>query len=44
VFFTVEAAGSAQVALYAALALFALSIATAAASLSWMRRGMPGDL
>ena len=38
VFFTVEAAGSAQTALFASLALFALSIATAAAFLSWMRR------
>jgi MFS family permease len=38
VFFTIEALGSAQTALFAALALFALSIATAAAFLSWMRR------
>jgi MFS family permease len=38
VFFTIEAAGSAQTALFASLALFALSIATAAAFLSWMGR------
>jgi predicted MFS family arabinose efflux permease len=38
VFFTIEAAGSPRTALYVALALFALSIATSAASLSWMRR------
>jgi hypothetical protein len=38
VFFTVEAVRSAVPALFAALALFALSIATCAAFLGWMRR------
>lgn len=38
VFFAMEAAGSAQQALVAASALFALSIVTCAAFLSWMRR------
>jgi MFS family permease len=38
VFFSVEASQSAVPALFAALALFALSIATCAAFLTWMRR------
>jgi EmrB/QacA subfamily drug resistance transporter len=38
VFFSVEAIRSAVLALFAALALFALSIATCAAFLAWMRR------
>jgi EmrB/QacA subfamily drug resistance transporter len=38
VFFTVEAEGMARLALYAACALFALSIVICAAFLSWMRR------
>jgi hypothetical protein len=38
VFFAVEAAESARLALFAASALFALSIVTSAAFLSWMRR------
>jgi MFS family permease len=38
VFFAIEAAGSARLALLAAAALFALSIATCAAFLTWMRR------
>jgi MFS family permease len=38
VFFAIEAAGSARQALVAASALFALSIVTCAAFLSWMRR------
>ncbi|MEO6843366.1 MAG: MFS transporter [Bradyrhizobium sp.] len=38
VFFSVEAISSAVPALFAALALFALSIATSAALLAWMRR------
>ena len=38
VFFAMEAAGSARQALVAASALFALSIVTCAAFLSWMRR------
>jgi hypothetical protein len=37
-FFAIEAAASARLALFAALALFALSIMTSAAFLSWMRR------
>jgi hypothetical protein len=37
-FFAIEAAWSARLALYAALALFSLSILTSAAFLSWMRR------
>jgi predicted MFS family arabinose efflux permease len=37
VFFAIEAAGSARSALFAALALFALSIIASAAFLSWMR-------
>jgi MFS family permease len=38
VFFALEAAGSARLALLAAAALFTLSIATCAAFLTWMRR------
>jgi predicted MFS family arabinose efflux permease len=38
VFFAIEAAGSARFAVLAACALFALSIMTSAAFLSWMRR------
>ena len=38
VFFAIEAAYSARLALFAASALFALSIVTSAAFLSWMRR------
>jgi len=38
VFFAIEAAVSARLALFAALALFALSILASAAFLSWMRR------
>ena len=38
VFFTIEAAHSAQLALFAACALFALSIGICAVFLSWMRR------
>ena len=38
VFFAVEALHSAQIALFTAIALFALSIVTSAALLSWMRR------
>jgi MFS family permease len=38
VFFAIEAAYSARLALFAASALFALSIVTSAALLSWMRR------
>ncbi len=38
VFFTIEAARSARLALFVASALFALSIVTSAAFLSWMRR------
>jgi len=38
VFFTIEAARSARLALFVASALFALSIMTSAAFLSWMRR------
>jgi MFS family permease len=38
VFFAIEAAGSARLALLAAVALFTLSIATCAAFLTWMRR------
>jgi predicted MFS family arabinose efflux permease len=38
VFFSIEAAGSARPALFAATALFALSIAACAAFLGWMRR------
>jgi hypothetical protein len=38
VFFAIEAAGSARLALLAAAALFTLSIATCAAFLTWMRR------
>ena len=38
VFFAIEAACSARLALFAASALFALSIVTSAAFLSWMRR------
>jgi EmrB/QacA subfamily drug resistance transporter len=38
VFFAIEAAASAQLALYAACALFTLSIMICAAFLSWMRR------
>jgi uncharacterized membrane protein len=37
-FFAIEAAYSARLALFAAAALFALSIAACAAFLSWMRR------
>jgi hypothetical protein len=37
-FFAIEAAAAARLALFAALALFALSIMTSAAFLSWMRR------
>ena len=38
VFFAIEAAYSARLALFAASALFALSIVTSAVFLSWMRR------
>jgi predicted MFS family arabinose efflux permease len=38
VFFAIEAGGSARLALFAACALFALSIMICAAFLSWMRR------
>jgi hypothetical protein len=38
VFFAIEAAQSAELALLVALTLFALSIAACAAFLSWMRR------
>ena len=38
VFFAIEAAGSARLALFVASGLFALSIVTSAAFLSWMRR------
>jgi EmrB/QacA subfamily drug resistance transporter len=38
VFFAIESLHSAQVALFAAVALFALAIVTSAALLSWMRR------
>jgi MFS family permease len=38
VFFAIEAAQSAELAMFAALTLFALSITTCAAFLSWMRR------
>jgi hypothetical protein len=38
VFFAIEAAGSARLALFAACALFTLSIGICAAFLSWMRR------
>ena len=41
VFFATEAIFSARLALYASLTLFALSIATCAAFLSWMRRAEP---
>jgi uncharacterized membrane protein len=37
-FFAMEAAVSARLALFASLALFALSIVACAAFLSWMRR------
>jgi hypothetical protein len=37
-FFLIEAARSAQLALFAALALFALSILTCVGFLAWMRR------
>jgi hypothetical protein len=37
-FFSIEAARSARLALFAATALFALSIATCAVFLAWMRR------
>jgi hypothetical protein len=37
VFFAMEAADSSQHALFASLAMFALSIAASAAFLSWMR-------
>jgi hypothetical protein len=43
VFFAMEGAGSARLALFAASALFALSIAACAAFLSWMRRALPPD-
>jgi MFS family permease len=39
VFFAIEAAQSARLALFVVSALFALSIVTSAAFLSWMRRG-----
>jgi hypothetical protein len=38
VFFAIEAARTARLALFAASALFALSIVTSAAFLSWIRR------
>ena len=38
VFFTIEAAYSARLALFVAAALFAFSIVTSAVFLSWMRR------
>jgi MFS family permease len=41
VFFATQAALSARLALFASLALFALSIAICAAFLSWMRRAAP---
>jgi predicted MFS family arabinose efflux permease len=40
IFFAIEGAGSARLALFAAAALFALSIAACAAFLSWMRRAI----
>jgi hypothetical protein len=40
VFFAIEGAGSARLALFGAAALFALSIAACAAFLSWMRRAI----
>src|SRR6266851_731768 len=43
VFFAIEGAGSARLALFAASALFALSIVVCAAFLSWMRRALPPD-
>jgi hypothetical protein len=43
VFFSIEAVGSARLALFAASALFALSIVACAALLSWMRRALPPD-
>jgi hypothetical protein len=39
-FFAIEASGSALTGLFAALALFALSIAASAAFLTWMRRAV----
>ena len=42
-FFAIEAAGSARLALFAASALFALSIVACAAFLSWMRHALPPD-
>jgi MFS family permease len=42
VFFAIEAAGSARLALFVASALFALSIMASAAFLSWMRRAHQG--
>jgi hypothetical protein len=41
VFFAAQATLSARLALFASLALFALSIAIFAAFLSWMRRAAP---
>ena len=41
VFFAMEAAFSERLALFASLTLFALSLATCAAFLSWMRRAKP---
>jgi hypothetical protein len=38
VFFAIESAGSVRLALLSAAALFALSIITCAAFLTWMRR------
>jgi len=43
VFFAIEGAGSARLALFAASALFALSIVACAAFLSWMRHALPSD-
>jgi hypothetical protein len=41
VFFAIEAVDTARPALFAASALFALSISASAAFLSWMRRAAP---
>ena len=41
VYFATESVGSAQAAMFAALAILALSIMTSVAFLSWMRRSLP---
>jgi len=43
VYFAVESARSAQQAMFAALVMFALSIMTSVAFLSWMRRAVPDN-